>query len=160
VPGDGFARGWEISGRPSKQRDDAPRSVRAFAPLPSRRQGSAPPAGDAPANSWTMRPVASRAFDPLDQPAARISAAWRSSSCAIMCRPPGNACLAAIAANRAPLLCHLAPLRHHPHEIDAPRSIDVADVRHPVRDHADVFGRHSGAIVRCAFCILAEEIGK
>src|SRR6516164_1867679 len=25
---------------------------------------------------------------------------------------------------------------------------------------ANVFGRHSGAIVRCAFCFLAEEIGK
>ncbi len=67
------------------QRNDAPRSitsVRSFRPACAKDQRRLAfgliPARAAPANSGTMRPVASRAFDPLLQPAPRISAAWRS----------------------------------------------------------------------------------
>jgi hypothetical protein len=47
----------------------------------------------APDHNGIMRPASSDASAPLLQPAARIVAALRSSSCAIMCRPPGNAVL-------------------------------------------------------------------
>jgi hypothetical protein len=47
------------------------------------------------AESGTIRPVESRAFVPLLQPAPSIVAAWRSSSCANICR-------------KIPLSCHIS----------------------------------------------------
>ena len=50
-------------------------------------------------------------------PAARISAAWRSSSCAIMCRPPGNARRAAIAPLSRKQRRELCAPHHHERRI-------------------------------------------
>ena len=91
------------------KRHDTPRSIRSTAPGIDLGAG-------VPDVQWNHTPriiTSVRSFRPACAKDQRRLAQQLVSQ---HVSSPGNACLAAIAANRAPLLCHLAQLRHYPHE--------------------------------------------